>query len=331
MPLDSQIKPPVNSLDVLEEAQKRSNIPHVTIPRPSQLKRERWIFAASIALPCLGFIGAIALGFYSGITALDWILFLSMFFLTVLGIEVGYHRLFSHHAFETVAPIRAFLAIAGCMALQGPVIYWVSNHRRHHIYSDQAQDPHSPYFQGSQPVELLRGLWHAHIGWIFDPERTSPGRYGRDILKDPLIMTIDKFYFVWVFLGLLIPAILGGIFSGSLAGILHGFLWGGMARMFLVQQGTYSINSLCHVFGNRPFTTPEKSTNNLWLTIPTLGGSLHNTHHAFPNTAINGFEWWQLDPGAWFIRGLEKLNLAWDIKMPTPEMIAAKKINSVAN
>lgn len=321
-----QIGDRVEDINELEAAQRLTNIPHFTIPRPSQLKRERGIFAASIALPFVGFLGAIALAWYSGMTAVDWILLLSMFFLTVLGIEVGYHRLFSHHAFETVAPIRAFLAIAGCMALQGPVIYWVSNHRRHHIYSDQPKDPHSPYFHGDRSIGLLEGLWHSHIGWIFDPERTCPGRYGRDILKDPLIMTIDKYYFIWVFLGLLIPAILGGLFTWSFAGILHGFLWGGMARMFLVQQGTYGINSFCHAFGDRPFATSEKSTNNLWLTIPTLGGSLHNTHHAFPNTAINGFEWWQLDPGAWFIRGLEKLNLAWNIKVPTPEMMAAKKV-----
>jgi stearoyl-CoA desaturase (delta-9 desaturase) len=326
MQVNSQVDN-VDNLDELETAERLSNIPHVTIPRPSQLNRERWIFAASIVLPCLGFIGAIALAFYSGITAVDGILFLSMFFLTVLGIEVGYHRLFSHHAFETVAPVRAFLAIAGCMALQGPVIYWVSNHRRHHIYSDQPTDPHSPYFHGDRPIGLLEGFWHSHIGWIFDPERTCPGRYGRDILKDPLIMTIDKYYFVWVFLGLLIPAILGGILTWTVAGILHGFLWGGMARMFLVQQGTYGINSFCHIWGDRPFQTREKSTNNLWLTIPTLGGSLHNAHHAFPNTAVNGFEWWELDPGAWFIRGLEKLNLIWNVKVPTPEMIEMKKVD----
>ena len=322
MPVES----PVETVNQLEEAQRLSKIPHVTIPRPSQLKRERLIFAASIAIPFVGFLGAIALAWYSGMTAIDWILFVSMFFLTVLGIETGYHRLFSHHAFETVAPIRAFLAIAGCMASQGPVIYWVSNHRRHHIYSDQLNDPHSPYFKGEKSVGFWQGFWHAHIGWIFDAERTCPGRYGRDILKDPLIMTIDKYYFVWLFLGLLIPTILAGVLTWSWEGLLHGFLWGGMARMFLVQQGTYGINSFCHVFGDRPFDTREKSTNNICLTIPTLGGSLHNTHHAFPNTAINGFQWWELDPSAWFVRGLEKLNLAWNIKVPTAELIAAKKV-----
>ncbi len=321
-----QVDNPVQELNELEEADRLKNIPHVTIPRPAQVKRDRWIVAASLGLPFLGFIGAIALAGYSGFTTLDAILFVTMFVLTVIGIEVGYHRLLSHHAFETITPVRIFLAIFGCMALQGPVMYWVTSHRRHHVYSDEPQDPHSPYFEAEQSVGLLKGFWHSHIGWMFDRENSCPGRYGRDILKDSRLMTIDKYYFVWVFLGIMIPAILGGLLTWSFPGILHGFLWGGLARIFVLQQITYNINSFCHIVGNRPFVNKDKSTNNPWLSIPTFGASLHNNHHAFPSTAINGLEWWQIDPSAWVIRALEKLNLAWNLKIPTPEAIAAKKV-----
>ncbi len=301
-----------------------ADIPHTTTLRPSQLRREQKMFAASIALPFLGFMGAIAMAVSSGISRLDLALLGSFFLVTVLGIEVGYHRLFSHHSFVAAQPIRIFLAISGCMALQGPIVYWASNHRRHHAFSDQQNDPHSPHAHGTDKFVCLQDFWHAHIGWIFSPERTCPGRYGRDLLADPVIQIIDRFYLLWVGLGLLIPAVIGGLVGGGM-GSLHGFLWGGLARIFLVQQGTYSINSCCHYFGTRPFETEEKSTNNLWLALPTLGGSLHNTHHAFPSTAVNGFRWWHLDIAGWFIRALAGLGLAWRVKIPTAQMIEAKQ------
>ena len=322
------IESEVDDRATVTEAKGKREIPHITIPRPSQLKRERIIFGVSTFVPFLGLVLAIALTWYSGAPLVDWLLLSGMYAVTGLGVEVGFHRLISHGAFQTVRPVKVLLAIAGCMALQGPVVYWGSNHRRHHAHSDLPLDPHSPYVKGGQSFGLLAGLWHSHIGWIFDPERTCPGRYGRDLLQDTMLAKVDRLYFIWVLLGLAIPAILGGLLTWTWIGIIHGFVWGGLLRMFLVQHGTYSINSLCHVFGNRPFETRENSRNNLWLTFPTVGGSLHNTHHAFPNTAINGLSWWQIDPSAWFIRTLEILGLAWNITVPSAEAIAAKSTNT---
>ncbi len=303
-----------------------SNIPHITRLRVSQLRQERKIFAMSILLPCVGFLGMLALAVYSGIYYLDLALLGSFFLLTVIGIEVGYHRLFSHHAFETTSAIQFLLGVAGSMALQGPVVYWASNHRRHHTCSDQSDDPHSPQGHGSGWQGLFQGLWHAHIGWIFSPERTCPGHYGRDLLADPIIQQIDRGYLLWVSIGLLLPALIGAWVNGGM-GSLHGFLWGGLGRIFLVQQGTYSINSCCHSFGSRLFKTDDQSTNNLWLALPTLGGSLHNTHHAFPNTATNRVRWWHLDVSGWLIQALAKVGLVWNMKVPSSQMIESKLIN----
>ncbi|MEM9164317.1 MAG: acyl-CoA desaturase [Cyanobacteria bacterium P01_F01_bin.4] len=321
--MQAKLIPDSQSASQIGGAKALGHIPHVSVPRLSRLRQERLIFLTALSTPFLGFLMALALTIYSGVTWVEIGLLVGMFLMTVLGIEVGYHRLFSHHAFQTVMPIRVLLAIAGAMALQGPVVYWVSNHRRHHVYSDQAQDPHSPHCSDSDG--RLEGFWHAHIGWIFSPERTCAGRYGRDLLNDPVIMRIDKLYFFWIILGLVLPAALGGALSASWFGIFKGFLWGGLGRIFLVQQGTYSINSLCHLLGSRPFSTHDKSCNNLWLTVPTLGGALHNNHHAFPTAAINTLEWWQIDPGGWFIRSIEGLGLAWNVKRPTAQMVEAKR------
>ena len=299
---------------------------HTITVHPSRLRKERPIIAIAVCLPAIGALGAIALTIHSGIRSFDLALLVSLSMLTVLGIEVGYHRLFSHHAFETAQPIRIALAITGCMALQGPIVYWASNHRRHHSCSDGPDDPHSPYRYGHGKLAALRGWWHAHMGWIFDDKRTFVGRYGRDLMTDPVVRMVDRFYLLWVIIGLVIPALLGGLVEGYV-GLLHGFLWGGLSRIFLVQQGTYCINSFCHQFGNRLFDTDDHSKINLWLAIPTLGGSLHNNHHAFPSTATNRFRWWHLDIGGWFIQALAWLGLAWNVKVPTPKMIRAKECN----
>ena len=305
-----------------------SKIPQTIVPRSNRLSQERLILFIFIAVPFLGFILAIIWALYFGVSLIILGIFLVMFAITQLGIEAGYHRLFSHNAFSTSTAIRIFLAIAGSMAVQGPVVYWTSNHRRHHAYSDQPNDPHSPHLHDDGFWEILLGLWHAHIGWIFGAERTSPGRYGRDLLKDPVIMKIDKFYFTWVFLGLAIPSILGGLLTWSFMGVINGFLWGGLVRVFLNQQFVYSVNSLCHILGSRPFKTSDRSTNLLCLSLPTAGGSLHNTHHAFPETAVNSLYWWQIDPSGLFIRLLETMGLGWNVKTPSRELIAAKRVNS---
>lgn len=280
---------------------------------------------ANILISLLGVVVAIAIAWRSGISRIEVGLLLCMYLLTVIGISVGFHRHFSHCTFKTHTWVRVALAILGSMAWQGPVIYWASIHRRHHQYSDQSGDGHSPYVKDGEQLSFLQGLWHSHIGWAFTEEITNTFLFAKDLLRDPIISKVNQLYYVWVFLGFAIPAILGGILTKTWMGVLSGFLWGGLVRVFLTSQATNSINSITHIFGDRPFNTGDWSTNNIWLAIPTGGEAWHNNHHAFPNSAKFGLSWWQIDLGYWVIRVLEMAGLAWDVKSPTPGMIQAKK------
>jgi stearoyl-CoA desaturase (delta-9 desaturase) len=245
--------------------------------------------------------------------------------LTILGIEVGFHRLFSHRAFQTTTPIRVLLAILGSMAAQGGVIFWVAHHRCHHQYTDRSNDPHSPHLHGNSIWERLQGFWYAHLGWALAGKIPNSVLFAKDMLRDPAIVRVNQLQQYWVLIGLAIPAILGGILHWSWLGALQGFLWGGLVRIFLAQQVISSTNSICHLYGGRPFDAEDCSTNNIWLAIPSFGQSWHNNHHAFPSSAMAGLKWWQVDPGNWFIWMLEKLGLAWNVKMPTASQMEAKR------
>jgi stearoyl-CoA desaturase (delta-9 desaturase) len=173
----------------------------------------------------------------------------------------------------------------------------------------------------------LAGFWHAHVGWLFDGEITNAMRFSKDLLRDPLIVWVNRHYLLWVVLGLAIPAGLGLLWTGTPFGAFQGFLWGGLVRIALNQHATWSIGSLAHIFGDRPFDTGEheQSRNNIWLALPILGDGWHNNHHAFPHAAISGFRWWQLDPSAWIIRGLEALGLAWNVN-GVPELSSQRRL-----
>jgi stearoyl-CoA desaturase (delta-9 desaturase) len=303
-----------------------SKKPSITISNARLSARQRRFALATVLIPLVGVVLAVVQIFLAGITQVELVLLASLYTLTMLGITVGFHRQFAHCAFRTPMAIRVILAILGCMAAQGPIIFWVSNHRRHHQYSDQREDPHSPHIHSQLgALTLCQGLWHAHIGWMFDRNMTNSMVFAKDLLQDPIMTRINRLYLLWVILGLSIPAILGGLLLESWIGVLRGLLWGGLVRIFLVHQITWSINSITHLLGSRPFHTRENSTNNSWLAIPSGGEAWHNNHHAFPNSAKFGLEWWQVDLGYWVIRGLEMLGLAWDVKIPTAGMIAAKK------
>ena len=290
------------------------------------LKQLQQRFAlATVLIPFLGSVLAIGLLWRSGIGAVEVGLLVSMYALTVVGIEIGFHRHFSHRAFQASLPVRVILAILGSMAAEGPVIHWVSNHRRHHQYSDQMGDPHSPHLHAEKKLGGLRGLWHAHVGWLFESELTNSMLYAKDLLRGSAITKINQMYLIWVILGLAIPAVLGGVLTWTWMGICQGFLWGGLVRIFLVHQVTWSTNSIVHVYGSRPFDTNDCSMNNIWLALPTFGGSWHNNHHAFSNSAITGLKWWQIDLSGWVIRTLEFAGLVWDVKTPTVEMIEAQR------
>jgi stearoyl-CoA desaturase (delta-9 desaturase) len=247
--------------------------------------------------------------------------------LTGLGVTVGFHRLLTHRSFKTWPTLRFLLAALGSAAIEGPVIEWVSNHRKHHQFSDEAGDPHSPHHHGPGIRGALRGLLHAHFGWVFGGGAlANPERYAKDLLADPVVRFVDRTFLVWLAAGLLLPFALGAALTGTLAGALTALLWGGAVRIFLLHHATFSVNSLCHYFGRRPYETGDQSRNLAWLSVPTLGEAWHNNHHAFPTSARHGQGRWQFDPSWWVIRGLARCGLAWDVVGVSPGRRLAKGV-----
>jgi stearoyl-CoA desaturase (Delta-9 desaturase) len=249
---------------------------------------------------------------------LDWkdILVLVVSYVGIgTGVTVGFHRLLTHRSFKTGRLLRCAFAALGSAAAEGPVIDWVATHRKHHQYSDLEGDPHSPHVgHGSGWHGALRGLLHAHIGWVFtDMEVADERRYAKDLLADPVIRFVDRTFVLWVIAGLAFAFGLGVALTGSVTGGLTALLWGGAARIFLLHHATFSINSLCHFFGRRDYETGDESRNLAWLAIPTWGEAWHNNHHAFPTSYRHGLRRWQLDPSAAIIRLLEMAGLAWDV------------------
>lgn len=272
----------------------------------SAQKEEQMMALWVILIPTLGTIVAIVWSFLSGLNLIDLEICGFMYFLTTLGITVGYHRLNTHHSFQVNKTIKVFLTIMGSMAVQGPILFWAATHRRHHKLSDRPEDIHSP----------VKGFGHAHMGWMLNHEPENWAKYVPDLLRDKLIFQLNQWYFYWVFLGLLIPTILGGLLHNSWQGCISGLLWGGFVRIFLVHHVTWSINSVCHLFGSRAYPTEDDSTNNWICGLLACGEGWHNNHHAFPNSARHGLEWWQIDVSYYLIYCLEKIGLAKNIKLP---------------
>jgi stearoyl-CoA desaturase (delta-9 desaturase) len=272
---------------------------------------ERAVAAVTILVPGIGTVIALR----TAPTALDLCLFGGFYLTTQLGITAGFHRLFAHRSFETTPRWKAVLIALGSMAGQGPLIFWVAAHRRHHQFSDRPGDPHSP---------LLGGLFHAHVGWMLRHEPPADwSRAVRDLLEDDQIFRWNGHYVAFVLAGLAAPAALGGLVSWSWQGAVSGFLWGGLVRAFSAHHVTWAVNSLCHRFGARPNVTRDDSRNVLALSLFTLGESWHNNHHALPTSARHGFTTWQLDPTYGFIRVLERFGAAWDVKLPNTREKAA--------
>jgi stearoyl-CoA desaturase (Delta-9 desaturase) len=256
----------------------------------------------------------------------DVIVFAIMYVATGLGVTVGFHRLFTHRSFKTSKAGRAVFAVLGSVAIEGPVISWVADHRKHHTFSDQEGDPHSPHVgHGGGFRGALKGLFHAHVGWLFiHTQRGARKRYARDLLADPIVSFVDRHFLVWALGGLVAAFALGWAIGGSFYAGLTGLLWGGAVRMLVVHHVTYSINSLCHFFGRQRFDTGDESRNLLWLAPLSFGESWHNNHHAFPTSAMHGMRAWEIDPSALVIRALEKLGLVWDVVRVEPERQARK-------
>jgi stearoyl-CoA desaturase (Delta-9 desaturase) len=300
-------------------------------PTPDGLepvKHEALTKSAIIAFTVIPFlaVGVAAWQAWSGLLSwTDLVAFGGMYTLAIVGVTVGYHRLFTHRSFRTNAAVRVAFAVLGSMAVEGSVIAWVSNHRKHHAFADREGDPHSPHVDHGEGVwGAVRGLVHAHFGWLLQyGQRAQPRRFARDLLSDPLLRAIDRTFPIWVAAGLALPFAFGWVVGGTVDAALTALLWGGAVRIFVLHHMTYSINSLCHFFGRRPFATTDESRNLAWLAIPTFGEAWHNNHHAFPRSAMHGHRIWQLDPGGILIRALERLGLAWDVVRPGEEQRAS--------
>lgn len=250
------------------------------------------------------------------------------YLLTGLGVTVGFHRLFTHRSFETYPAVRYAFAVLGQLAIEGNVITWVADHRKHHRFSDHEGDPHSPHAGFGDGVwEALRGLWHAHTGWLFSLEgRAEQAKYAKDLLQDRGMRIIAKLFLPMMVASLLIPALVGWALIGGWYGFLSGLVWGGAIRIFLLHHITFSINSICHFWGQRRFRCEDESRNVWWLSWISFGESWHNNHHAFPTSASHGLRLRELDPGALAIWAMEKLGLAWQVVRIPPEKQSRKLV-----
>ncbi|MGW3958830.1 acyl-CoA desaturase [Amycolatopsis sp. NPDC005003] len=258
-----------------------------------------------------------------GISWLDLAIAGAFFVVSTLGITVGYHRYFTHGSFRAKRALRIALAIAGGLAAQGPVLVWVADHRRHHAFSDREGDPHSPWLFGTSPVALARGFWHAHMGWLFGRDKTNVDRFAPDLAADRDLRVVDRLFPLWVVASLLLPPLLGGLITLSWWGALTAFLWAGLARISFQHHVTWSVNSICHMIGERPFASRDRSANFWPLAILSMGESWHNTHHADPTSARHGVLRGQLDVSARVIWVFEKLGWAWNVRWPTAKRLAS--------
>jgi len=281
-----------------------------------------------VTIPFLAFLAAVPVAWGWGLGWTDVALFLPFYIVSGMGITVGYHRLFTHSSFKANGPLRVALAIAGSLAIEGPVIRWVADHRRHHAFSDREGDPHSPWRLGETLPALMKGFWFAHIGWLFDAEHTNREKYTPDLMRDRPIRIVDTLFPLWFAVSLLLPAVLGGLITMSWTGALSAFFWASLVRVFLLHHVTWSINSVCHVVGARPFAARDKSANFWPLAILSFGESWHNMHHADPTAARHGVLRGQLDSSARMIWLFEKLGWATNVRWPKAERLAKRRADA---
>lgn len=284
----------------------------------------RVTIGAFVVVPLIGVIAAIPVAWGGWLSWVDVLLALAFYALTALGITIGYHRYFTHGSFKASRPVKIMLGLAGSMALQGSLDQWVADHRKHHRYSDEVGDPHSPWRFGTSRRAVAKGLYYAHVGWLVDAENTPIDRYAPDIAADPDLRRMSRWFPAIVITTLLLPALLGGLITMSWTGALTAFFWASIVRIALVHHITWSINSICHVFGTRPFESRDLSANVWWLAIPSFGESWHSLHHAEPTAARHGVLKGQLDISALLIRTMERLHLVRDVRWPRPERVVAK-------
>ncbi|KAB1986356.1 acyl-CoA desaturase [Streptomyces triticiradicis] len=317
------------SSDVIDDAPRADGddapLPAATLGGEKKGSLEQITLLLFIAVPFLALLAAVPLAWGRGLSWLDVGLLVFFYYLGCHGVTIGYHRYFTHGSFKAKRPLRIAIAIAGSMAVEGPLVRWVADHRKHHRFSDAEGDPHSPWRYGETIPALMKGLWWAHIGWMFDEERTSQEKYAPDLVKDPVIRAISRQFILWTVLSLALPALIGGLVTMSWWGAFTGFFWGSLVRVALLHHVTWSINSICHAVGKRPFKSRDRSGNVWWLAVLSCGESWHNLHHSDPTSARHGVDRGQLDSSARIIRWFEQLGWAYDVRWPSRSRIDSRR------
>ncbi len=291
-------------------------------------RAERTANLTGVLVPFLGVLAAIVLLWNRAVDVIDLAIMAVMYLITAVGITVGFHRLLTHRAFQTHAWLERTFAVLGSLSVQGSVMDWVADHRKHHAHTDREGDPHSPHVgHGSG----LPGLWHAHVGWLLETQGQADWkRYAPELYEDPAMRRIGRRFPLLVAVSLLAPTLAGYVLHGfTLSGAAQGLVWGGLVRIFFVHHITWSVNSVCHFFGSRRFDIEDHSTNVGWLALVSLGESWHHNHHAFPRSAYHGLRWWELDPSGLIISGMERVGLAWNVVRITPERQRARILSDV--
>src|SRR5580765_5651951 len=306
-------------------------IPIATVrPRASRVNQAVTLIA--VVVPPLVILSAMGLLWGVAFHWVDVLLLTSFYVLCAFGTTIGFHRYFTHRGFETRKPLEGLLAILGCMTMQGPLTQWVTDHRKHHALSDQPGDPHSPHVGHEDGAwGAVRGFVHAHVGWLFDNLGLEQGReYAKDLYENRLVHAIDRLYLVCVDVTLGLPFLIGYVVGGTLATGLEALVWGGLIRIFLYQHATFSVNSICHMFGRQDYRSRDEARNNWLVAVLVFGEGWHNNHHAFPASARHGLRRWQVDVSWWVIRGLEKLRLVWNVKVPNAEQLDRRRVQSAS-
>ncbi|WP_377269713.1 acyl-CoA desaturase [Peterkaempfera sp. SMS 1(5)a] len=300
-------------------------LPLATMGGDTQGIAERVALTAFIVVPFVALIAAVPAAWGWGLGWRDLVIMVAMYYIACHGITIGFHRCFTHGSFKPNRPLKIAVAIAGSLAVEGPLVRWVADHRRHHRYSDKDGDPHSPWRYGETVPALLKGLFWAHLGWMFDEEQTDQRKYAPDLIKDDDIRRISRQFALWTVVSLAIPPLLGGLLSWSWQGALTAFFWGSLVRVALLHHVTWSINSICHAVGRRPFRSRDKSGNVWWLAVLSCGESWHNLHHADPTSARHGVLRGQLDSSARIIRWFELAGWAHDVRWPSTERLESRR------
>ena len=300
----------------------------VATVRPRTSRLSQLVTLVAVVVPPLGLLSAMGLLWGVAFHPVDLVVLVVFYVVCAFGTTIGFHRYFTHRGFEARTPVKAVLAILGCMTMQGPLTQWVTDHRKHHALSDKEGDPHSPHAgHGEGVLAAVKGFVHAHVGWLFTLKGMERGReYGRDLYEDRLVRTIDRLYLLWVVLTLGLPFLVGFLVGGTWQRGVETMVWGGLLRIFLYQHATFSVNSVCHMFGKQEFRSRDESRNNWLVALLVLGEGWHNNHHAFPSSARHGLGRRQLDLSWWVIRGLERVGLIWNVKTPAPAQLDRRRL-----